>query len=144
MSMTEDPFDLERFVEAQEGVYPRVCGELRAGHKRSHWMWFIFPQVRGLGASPTAQRFGISCADEARAYLRHSILGARLRECTQLVLDIQGRSAHEIFGSPDELKFRSCMTLFARTSAEALFPSALQKYFAGEADSLTLERLEAR
>jgi len=143
MRMTADRFDLERFVEAQQGIYARVCAELREGCKRSHWMWFIFPQMRGLGSSPTAQRFGISCADEARSYLRHLILGARLRECTQYLMQIEGRTATEIFGHPDELKFRSCMTLFARTTEEPLFQSALQKYFAGESDALTLDLLEA-
>ena len=142
--MVEDPFDLRRFVEAQEAVYPRVCAELRQGYKQSHWMWFIFPQARGLGSSPTAQRFAISGGDEARAYLRHPILGGRLRECTQLVLDIEGRATREIFGRPDDLKFRSCMTLFAHTTADnTLYRSALQRYFGGASDALTLGLLEA-
>ena len=154
MSMTEDPFDLERFVEAQEGVYPRVCAELRAAHKRSHWIWFIFPQMRGLGSSPTAQHFAIVSLAEARAYLAHPLLGARLRECTALVIGLEGTTAQAIFGYPDDLKFRSCMTLFAHaaeafgtpgrpSSAEQPFVTALRKYFAGEEDPLTRKLLRA-
>ena len=141
--MAEDPFDLARFSAAQEAVYATVREELAAGCKRSHWMWFIFPQIQGLGLSPMAQRFALSGADAARAYLRHPLLGVRLRECTQLVLHTEGRSVREIFGRPDDLKFRSCMTLFAHVAAEdALFSAALEKFFAGEPDQLTLERLE--
>jgi uncharacterized protein (DUF1810 family) len=140
----EDPYDLGRFVQAQQAVYERVRAELGRGQKQSHWMWFVFPQMRGLGSSATAQRFAIASGDEARAYLQHPLLGARLRECTQLVLDTEGRAAREIFGRPDDLKFRSCMTLFAHATADnALFRAALQKYFAGESDSLTIGLLEA-
>ena len=116
MAATNDPFDLQRFVDAQEPIYGTVIEELTAGRKRSHWMWFIFPQLRGLGSSPTAVRFAISSVDEARAYLDHELLGARLRECAGLVARIEGRSAEEIFGWPDDMKLRSSMTLFARAS----------------------------
>ena len=139
--MSSDPFHLGRFVEAQDGVYPRVCEELRAGEKRSHWMWFIFPQIRGLGRSPMAERFAIGSLEEARAYLAHSVLGERLRECTGLVNAIEGRSASEIFGFPDDLKFHSSMTLFAKAGDEAAFRRAIVKYFGGEMDSGTLERI---
>jgi uncharacterized protein (DUF1810 family) len=141
--VADDPFELARFVDAQEPVYARVCQELAAGCKRSHWMWFIFPQLRGLGSSATAQRFALSGAEEARAYLRHPLLGPRLRECTGLVLRVQGRTVREIFGRPDDLKFRSCMTLFAHATGEALFGEALQRFFGGESDALTLGLLEA-
>lgn len=138
--MTSD--SLERFVEAQEPVIERVLGELRAGRKASHWMWFVFPQIQGLGHSPTAQRFAISSRAEAEAYLRHEVLGPRLRECTRLVNAVEGRRVEEIFGYPDHLKFHSCMTLFAHAAADnQVFLDALRKYFGGEEDSLTLERL---
>jgi uncharacterized protein (DUF1810 family) len=154
----DDPYDLARYVLAQQPVYARVCGELAAARKHSHWMWFIFPQLQGLGASPTAAHYAIGSLAEARAYLAHPLLGARLRECTQLVNRIQGRTAQAIFGYPDELKFRSCMTLFAHASgeraapghagatgetgaspsqAEGVFREALRRYFAGEEDPLT-------
>ena len=137
-----DPFALERFVAVQAGVIDRVLGELRAGRKQSHWMWFIFPQVAGLGRSPTAVHYAISSLDEARAYLAHPILGERLRECTRLVLDVKGKSAHDIFGSPDDLKFHSSMTLFAAAApGEQIFSQALEKYFAGRGDDVTLDRL---
>jgi uncharacterized protein (DUF1810 family) len=137
-----DPFNLQRFVEAQEGVYPRVLDELRRGRKASHWMWFIFPQIRGLGHSAMAQRHAISGRDEAAAYLEHPALGPRLRECTQLVNALGGGTAHAIFGSPDDLKFRSCMTLFASVAADnGIFKDALDKYFSGEPDARTLEIL---
>ena len=137
-----DPFDLERFVEAQGGVYGRVCEELRRGRKQSHWMWFIFPQLKGLGHSSMAQKYGISSLHEAEAYLDHTILGARLRECTELVLKIEGRSIEQIFGTPDDLKFRSCMTLFAHACAEdQTFQDTLRKYFSGKPDQVTIERL---
>jgi len=138
---------LERFVAAQDPVFAAVCAELAAGHKHSHWMWFIFPQLRGLGSSPTAQRFGISSLDEARAYLAHPLLGERLRHCTELVNRIEGHSAQEIFGYPDCLKFRSSMTLFASAAAageSGPFRQALAKYFAAEEDSLTRELLQTR
>jgi uncharacterized protein (DUF1810 family) len=135
-------FDLERFVDAQKDQYPQVLRELTAGRKTSHWMWYIFPQIQGLGSSFTAQKYAISSPEEARAYLEHPVLGARLRECTERVLAVQGRSAHAIFGSPDDLKFRSCMTLFARTAEDPqLFEEALAKYYGGEPDPLTLPQL---
>ena len=109
----DDPYDLARFVQAQAGVFERVCAELAAGRKQSHWMWFIFPQLKGLGSSPTAERYGIASLEEARAYLAHPLLGKRLRSCTQLVNRVEGRTTQAIFGYPDYLKFRSCMTLFA-------------------------------
>lgn len=138
----DDPYDLQRFVAAQAPVYEQVCAELRAGRKATHWMWFVFPQVEGLGRSATARKFAIASRAEAEAYLRHPLLGARLRECTRLVNLVEGRSIHEIFGSPDDLKFHSSMTLFARVAADdAVFTEALRKYFAGERDRLTLERL---
>jgi len=121
-----DPYDLKRFLDAQDPVYERVCGELRKGRKESHWIWFIFPQLRGLGSSQTAARFGISSRQEAEAYLEHPVLGPRLRECTSLVNLIEGRSIDQIFGYPDDLKFRSCMTLFAEADATpGVFTEAL-------------------
>jgi uncharacterized protein (DUF1810 family) len=143
--MNED-YGLERYLLAQEPVFARVRAELAAGCKQSHWMWFIFPQLKGLGDSSMAQRYGISSLAEARAYLAHPVLGTRLRECTRLVNAVEDRSAAAIFGYPDYLKFRSCMTLFARVAAEdftadAVFGQALERYFAGEADPLTRERL---
>ncbi len=141
----EDRFNLQRFVEAQTAVISQVCAELRAGEKRSHWMWFVFPQIRGLGSSEMAVRYGISGRDEARAYLDHPVLGERLRECTQMVVDVMGRNAEEIFGYPDNLKFHSSMTLFGEVEgpAERVFHKALKKYFGGQADKATLERLAA-
>jgi uncharacterized protein (DUF1810 family) len=138
----DDPYHLQRFVDAQNPVYEQVCAELRNGRKASHWMWFIFPQLRGLGSSPTATTFGISSREEAQAYLAHPVLGKRLRDCTLLVNEAEGRSAEQIFGYPDVLKFRSSMTLFASvTPDDQVFKHALQKYFDGEPDRLTLERL---
>jgi uncharacterized protein (DUF1810 family) len=137
----DDPYNLERFVLAQDPVYRRVISELQAGTKMSHWMWFIFPQIRGLGRSPVAVEYAISGRDEARAYLQHAILGPRLKECTQLVLQVEGRSATEIFGSPDDMKFRSCITLFNQVSDDDIFAKTLQKYFADVPDQLTLDRL---
>jgi uncharacterized protein (DUF1810 family) len=140
--MMNDPYDLQRFLDAQNPVFEQVCSELQLGRKRSHWMWFVFPQLRGLGASSMANKFGISCRDEADAYLRHSILGLRLRECTRLVNLVQGRSIEEVFGYPDNLKFHSSMTLFAQITPENdVFAAALQKYFGGQPDKLTLDRL---
>ena len=139
-----DPFNLERFVDAQAPVITRVEAELRAGRKQSHWMWFVFPQIAGLGHSPMAARYAISSLAEARAYLAHPVLGARLRQCTELVLAIEGRSIRAIFGSPDDLKFRSCMTLFAAAEpSERTFGAALQKYFAGTADAATSDLLRS-
>jgi len=140
---TTDPYNLQRFVEAQQEDYEDACAELRAGSKSSHWMWFIFPQMKGLGMSATSDWFGISSLNEADAYLRHPVLGRRLRECTQLVNLVEGRSIREIFGSPDDLKFRSCMTLFAHATAEnRVFLDALRKYSNGEFDPATLRLLE--
>jgi uncharacterized protein (DUF1810 family) len=133
---------LERFVQAQEPVIARVLQELQAGRKTSHWMWFVFPQIQGLGNSPTARRFALASRTEAEAYLRHPILGSRLRECTRLVNAVERRSIEEIFGHPDDLKFRSSMTLFAHATADnEIFTEALRKYFGGEHDPLTLEKL---
>jgi uncharacterized protein (DUF1810 family) len=138
-----DPYNLQRFVEAQHDVYDDVCAELRAGSKSSHWMWFIFSQIRGLGMSATSDWFAISSLNEAKAYLQHSVLGQRLRECTQLVNLVEGRSIREIFGSPDHLKFRACMTLFAHATVEnRVFLDALQKYSDGEFDPATLGLME--
>ena len=137
-----DPYNLERFVFAQDPIYAQVVSELRAGYKTSHWMWFVFPQIRGLGRSPISLEYAISSRQEAAAYLQHPILGPRLKECTQLVLDVENRSAEEIFGSPDDLKFRSSMTLFAQVSPDDdIFARALQQYFHGVQDQLTLDRL---
>jgi uncharacterized protein (DUF1810 family) len=135
-------FDLERFVEAQEPVYAQVCRELRQGRKQGHWIWFIFPQLKGLGQSYMATHYGVSGADEARAYLAHPILGPRLAECTSLVNGVEGVSVDEIFGYPDTLKFRSSMTLFARVSSGSnVFADALEKYYGGAPDPVTLEML---
>ncbi len=138
----DNEFDLERFVRAQAPVYAAVLRELRAGHKRSHWMWFIFPQIAGLGASDMAQRYAIANGDEAAAYLAHPVLGARLRECASIVAALDGDSAGDLFGHPDELKFRSSMTLFADVAPdEAVFQNCIDKYFDGEPDEATLARL---
>jgi len=141
----DDPFDLQRFVDAQAPVYERVRAELAAGAKRSHWMWFVFPQLRGLGSSAMAQHYGIGSRAEAQAYLRHPLLGARLRECTALMLAVRDRSALQILGRPDDMKFRSSMTLFAAVagSDDPLFGRALERFHNGEDDPLTLERLRA-
>jgi uncharacterized protein (DUF1810 family) len=141
-SSNADRHNLQRFIDAQALVFPRVLLELKAGSKTSHWMWFIFPQIRGLGRSPTSIEYAISGRDEARAYLAHPLLGPRLKECTGLVLQVENRSAGQVFGSPDDMKFRSCMTLFAEVSPEDdIFVKALQKYFRGIPDRLTLDRL---
>jgi uncharacterized protein (DUF1810 family) len=140
-----DLYDLQRFVEAQDRVYPRVVAELRARRKTSHWMWFVFPQIAGLGSSSMAQRYALNSLDEASAYLAHPVLGARLRECTQLVLDVTGRDIGDIMGYPDDLKFRSSMTLFAAVDGvPALFDAALRQYFGGAPDARTLELLGER
>jgi uncharacterized protein (DUF1810 family) len=137
-----DPYDLQRFADAQSGVSDQVQQELRQGCKRGHWMWFVFPQFKGLGHSRLAQKFAISSIGEAQAYLNHPVLGPRLRECTRLVTLIEGRSIDDIFGYPDNLKFRSSMTLFARATPDnQVFLDALQKYFAGEFDGSTLKLL---
>jgi uncharacterized protein (DUF1810 family) len=135
-----DPFDLQRFVNAQNPVYDSVCQELRRGQKQGHWMWFIFPQLRGLGSSAMANKFGISSRQEAEAYVRHPVLGPRLEECTRLVNLIEGQSIEQIFGYPDDLKFRSSMTLFRIVADDnRIFNYALEKYFEGEADSRTVD-----
>ena len=139
-----DPFNLQRFVDAQSPIFDRVSSELRDGAKRSHWMWFIFPQIKGLGQSQLARKFAISSREEAKAYLEHPILGLRLIECTELVNLIEDRTIEQIFGYPDDLKFRSCMTLFANVSDNQIFTDALSKYFNGESDPSTLQRLETR
>jgi uncharacterized protein (DUF1810 family) len=139
-----DPFDLNRFVEAQRGSYEYATAELRRGRKRSHWIWYIVPQLRGLGQSATSQRYGISSKDEARAYLAHPVLGPRLIERTQLALDAKAGSAAAIFPHPDDLKFRSSMTLFAEVAAEPnAFKAALAKYYSGAPDPETLRLLGA-
>jgi uncharacterized protein (DUF1810 family) len=137
-----DAFDLQRFVDAQAGVYPRALEELRRGRKQTHWIWFVFPQLAGLGSSPTAQFYALRSLAEAQAYLAHPVLGPRLRESAAAVNAVEGRSAHEIFGSPDDLKFRSSMTLFqAAAPDEPVFGEALDRYFEGRADERTLALL---
>jgi len=137
-----DPYNLQRFIDAQNPIYEQVCSELRRGYKTGHWMWFIFPQIRGLGHSPMASRFAISSLEEARAYLNDPILGSRFRECTRLINHAEGRTIQQIFGYPDVLKFQSSITLFAHATSENKdFEDALQKYFTGEYDLLTVERL---
>jgi len=139
------PYELERFVAEQEPVYGDVLGELRRGRKSGHWIWFIFPQVAGLGHSVMSQRFAISSLDEARQYLAHPVLGVRLRKCAEIVLRIRGRSANEIFGSVDAMKLRSCMTLFLRAAPdEAVFQKVLDRYYGGLADETTDARLGSR
>jgi uncharacterized protein (DUF1810 family) len=138
----DDRFQLRRFVDAQQPVYERVLEELRAGRKRTHWMWFIFPQIAGLGHSSMAREFALSSLDEAIAYLAHPVLGRRLRECTALVADIEGRPIAEIFGYPDDMKFCSSMTLFSQAAPEEpIFAACLNKYFGAEPDPQTLARL---
>ena len=138
----DDPYDLQRFVDAQAPVYDRVRVELCDGRKRTHWMWFIFPQIAGLGSSQLARKFAISSLAEASAYLAHPILGPRLIECTTLVNQVERRSIEQIFGYPDDLKFRSSMTLFAHACADnGVFLDALQKYFSGGLDPATIARL---
>jgi uncharacterized protein (DUF1810 family) len=138
----DDPYDLQRFVAAQQDVYAQVQAELAAGAKRSHWMWFVFPQLKGLGHSAMAQRYGIASTAEALAYWQHPLLGPRLQQCSALVLAVEGKTALQILGSPDDLKFRSCMTLFAWVApAEPVFDAALKKYFGGVADPNTLALL---
>ena len=141
MTDAGDPYNLKRFEEAQAAVYARVCEELRSGAKTSHWMWFIFPQIRGLGRSPMAVRFAFGSWVVGRAYLGHAVLGGRLRECTSIVNGVEGKSAAEIFGFPDDLKFCSSMTLFAKAGDGAEFRRAIEKYFGGKMDSGTLERI---
>jgi uncharacterized protein (DUF1810 family) len=138
-----DPYDLQRFVDAQESVIDDVRAELAAGRKRTHWMWFVFPQIAGLGHSAMAQHYAISSREEARAYLAHPVLGTRLVELTRIVNGVQGRSVSDIFGYPDDMKFHSSMTLFAHTADDAdVFNEALRRYFEGRADEATLSRLQ--
>ena len=135
-------FDLERFVEAQDPVYATVVAELQSGHKRSHWMWFIFPQIAGLGSSAMARKYAIQSTDEAAAYLAHPVLGKRLRECSALVLALAGHDIADIFGSPDERKFHSSMTLFSEVAPdEAVFQDCINEFFDGLSDEATLDRL---
>ena len=137
-----DPYDLQRFVDAQDPVIDRVRGELERGRKTSHWMWFVFPQVIGLGRSAMAETFAIKSLAEAEAYLAHPILGPRLRQCTRLMNAVADRSISQILGYPDDLKFHACMTLFSRASPdEKEFEQALDKYFEGQPHGETLERL---
>jgi uncharacterized protein (DUF1810 family) len=139
-----DPYNLQRFVDAQNPVYDKVCSELRDGRKKSHWMWFIFPQIEGLGSSPLARKFAISSLGEAAAYLAHPILGPRLAACARLVNLVERGPIEQIFGYPDDLKLRSSMTLFAHAAPDnQVFTDALQKYFSGEFDPATLARLQA-
>lgn len=139
-----DPFDLDRFIRAQERIYPRVLEELRRGRKESHWMWFVFPQLEGLGRSATAKRYAIKGLEEATAFLNHPVLGQRLLQCAETLLNIRGKSAAAIFGSPDDWKLRSCMTLFATISqADSVFSRVLAGYFNGHPDQRTMEILQA-
>jgi uncharacterized protein (DUF1810 family) len=143
-SLSADPFNLDRFVEAQEPIFATALDELRAGQKRSHWMWFVFPQLQGLGHSPLASFYGIASCDEAMAYLAHPVLGSRLILCTETVLAVKGRTLNDIFGSPDDLKFHSCMTLFAMASEEShdsTFRRAIDRYCDGRPDQRTLTLL---
>lgn len=143
-SIEKDPFCLQRFINAQESIYPSVVRELKAGEKRGHWIWFVFPQVAGLGQSAMAEYYGIHSAAEARAFLAHSLLGSRLRECTRLMLSVEGRPIGQILGYPDDLKFRSSMTLFAHIAKDnRLFVETLDKYCDGLSDPLTLAHLDA-
>ncbi|MGK7896368.1 MAG: DUF1810 domain-containing protein [Xenococcus sp. (in: cyanobacteria)] len=143
--LINDTYNLRRFIEAQDRCYESVLEELKFGQKRGHWMWYIFPQIKGLGRSAMAQKYAISSQEEAKAYSEHSILGLRLRECTQLVINIEGRSAKQIFHYPDNLKFRSCMTLFYYSAIDnSIFRNALLKYFDGKPDHLTLDILKKK
>jgi uncharacterized protein (DUF1810 family) len=139
-----DPFNLQRFLDAQSGTYAQALRELRNGQKRSHWMWFIFPQVSGLGFSEDSRFYAIRSLDEARAYLEHPVLGPRLVECSAAVLALEGRTSLDIFGSIDALKFRSSLTLFTRVSARgSIFEKSLEKYYSGEPDLKTLHVLNS-
>jgi uncharacterized protein (DUF1810 family) len=143
MAHADDPFNLQRFLDAQQPLYNEVLAELRSGHKTGHWMWFIFPQVQGLGHSEMSRRFAITSADEAKAYLAHPILGPRLKECTHLVLEIKGRTLKQIFGEVDALKFHSSMTLFAHaTPAQSVFTDAITNLCGGVLDDPTLHQLD--
>ncbi len=137
-----DPFDLNRFISAQEKVYDRVLAELRKGKKRSHWMWFIFPQLAGLGHSKTTKYYAIKSPEEAIAYLNHPLLGSRLSECANTILAIEGKTASEIFGYPDDRKLKSSMTLFSNVSTAPVFVRVLDKYFPGDRDDRTIQLLK--
>lgn len=138
-----DPFELSRFLEAQDRVYDRVLSELRSGRKRTHWMWFVFPQIEGLGYSSTTQYYSIKSKEEARQYLNHPLLGKRLRECAESILALEGLSASSIFGYPDDLKLKSSMTLFASVAEpQSVFSRVLEKYFQGNRDERTLALLD--
>ncbi|HOS80441.1 MAG TPA: DUF1810 domain-containing protein [Anaerolineae bacterium] len=138
--ITDDPYDLQRFLRAQEPIYATALAELRGGQKRSHWMWFIFPQIEGLGQSPTSKYYAIKSLAEAQAYLQHPLLGPRLQECAEAVLAIEGRSAAEIFGFPDDLKLRSSMTLFAALAGpDSVFARVLERFYDGRPDEQTLQ-----
>ena len=136
-----DPYDLDRFLVAQQPVIGAVRDELRLGRKASHWMWFVFPQLAGLGRSAMAQHYAIGSVEEARAFLDHPVLGSRLVECVELVLAVEGRTAHDIFGSPDDMKLRSCLTLFDAIDRNGVFARALERYFEGKPDRATLDLL---
>jgi uncharacterized protein (DUF1810 family) len=141
-NLADDPFELNRFLRAQEEDYSRALEEIKRGEKRSHWMWYIFPQFEGLGLSSMAKRYSIKSVEEAKAYLAHPVLGARLVECVEVLLELEGRPAQAIFGSPDDLKLKSCATLFASVAAEgSVFELLLEKYFEGGRDEKTLELL---
>lgn len=138
-----DRFDLQRFLDAQDGIYPRALAEIMDGRKRSHWMWFVFPQIAGLGRSEMNVRYAIKNVDEARAYLEHPVLGERLREISRAVLEVGGKTAYQIFGSPDDMKLKSSMTLFERAAEPgSVFAEVLEKYFDGERDERTIGILE--
>ncbi|MRR58120.1 MAG: DUF1810 domain-containing protein [Deltaproteobacteria bacterium] len=141
----DDPFDLSRFTRAQQGIYDSVLAELRSGRKRTHWMWFIFPQIAGLGHSPMSQHYAIKSSKEARQYLKHPVLGARLLECAEAVLAVEGRSVSDIFGYPDDMKLMSSMTLFAAVedNPNSVFVQVVEKYFQGKQDHRTLQLLES-
>jgi uncharacterized protein (DUF1810 family) len=140
--LTDDPYNLKRFLDAQSTAYETARKELQSGLKLGHWIWFIFPQIAGLGTSATSRHFAITSLEEAEAYLKHPVLGPRIRECSHLVFLVEGRSTEQIFGSTDDLKFRSSMTLFARASSDSgVFKAALDKYYGGIPDHETLRRL---
>ena len=140
---SDDRFGLTRFTRAQAGIYDRVLGELKSGQKRTHWMWYVFPQLDGLGRSKTAKHYAIKSIEEAQAYLNHPLLGSRLLECAEVVFATEGRSVSDIFGYPDDLKFKSSMTLFSCiTNPDSMFVRVLDKYFQGEQDVKTLQLLE--
>ena len=140
----DDPHELDRFVQAQVGDYEQALAEILAGRKQSHWMWYIFPQIDGLGFSSMSRRYAISSRAEARAYLEHPLLGPRLIECAEAAMSVEGKSANEIFGSPDDMKLRSSATLFAAVSPDSVFTRLLDRYFKGEGDPKTLQLLGRR